>query len=282
MARSALLRAVENFPEELLSRICPAERAIMLLATSARVRGLLTRMQRRLPAVVSMVPTDSPQWNRIRWRCWFAGAADWNQLPINSLASELPRLQTRCSVVRIDLSSRGIKAQGAGRLARVLGQCSSLAELILCDNGIGAEGSCSLAQVLGQCSSLTKLDLSKNGIGGEGVKSLAEVLGQCSSLAKLNLGNNNIGSEGARSLAQELGQCSSLADLNLEVNDIGDEGAWSLGVVLGQCSSLHGYIFVRMQSQQKGRKSWRGCWGSAPRWPSWILQARLMMFQAGA
>ena len=159
MARSALLRAVENFPEELLSRICPAERAIMLLATSARVRGLLTRMQRRLPAVVRMVPTDSPQWNRIRWRCWLAGTADWNQLPINSLASELPRLQTRCSVVRIDLSSRGIKAQGAGRLARVLGQCSSLAELYLSCNNIGDEGATSLAGVLGQCSVLTTLDL---------------------------------------------------------------------------------------------------------------------------
>ena len=66
-----------------------------------------------------------------------------------------------------------IGAEGAGRLAGVLGQCFSLAELHLGGNGIGAEGAGRLAGVLGQCSSLAELDLERNGIGAEGVERLA-------------------------------------------------------------------------------------------------------------
>ena len=59
--------------------------------------------------------------------------------------------------------------EGAGRLAGVLGQCSSLATLNLRYNDIGAEGSTRLAGVLGQCSSLATLDLEGNDIGDEGI-----------------------------------------------------------------------------------------------------------------
>ena len=49
-APSALLWALEGLPEELWARgvLCPAERAVMLSATSKRARALLTRMQRRV------------------------------------------------------------------------------------------------------------------------------------------------------------------------------------------------------------------------------------------
>ena len=60
--------------------------------------------------------------------------------------------------------------EGAGSLTGMLGQCSSLATLILRYNGIGYEGAWSLSGVLGQCSSLTWLDLQDNDdIGVEGI-----------------------------------------------------------------------------------------------------------------
>ena len=59
---------------------------------------------------------------------------------MESVAGGLPRLLAWCSVVRLDLSSCEIGAEGAGILAGVLGQCSSLATLDLGDNGIGPEG----------------------------------------------------------------------------------------------------------------------------------------------
>ena len=63
-------------------------------------------------------------------------------------------------------------ADGAGRLAGVLGQCSSLATLDLPANGIGDEGAGRLAGVLGQCSSLAVLNLKYNGIGADGITML--------------------------------------------------------------------------------------------------------------
>jgi Ran GTPase-activating protein (RanGAP) involved in mRNA processing and transport len=60
----------------------------------------------------------------------------------------------------LDLDNNDIGAQGAGRLAAVLGQCASLAHLDLGNNDIIAEGAGRLAAVLGQCASLAHLDLS--------------------------------------------------------------------------------------------------------------------------
>jgi Ran GTPase-activating protein (RanGAP) involved in mRNA processing and transport len=54
----------------------------------------------------------------------------------------------------IDLSQAKIGAEGTGRLAAVLRQCSSLAHLDLCRNRIGDEGAGRLAAVLGPCASL--------------------------------------------------------------------------------------------------------------------------------
>ena len=56
-AACALFGALESLPEELWARgvLCPAGRAVMLGATSRRVRALLARMQRRVPAAVHVV-----------------------------------------------------------------------------------------------------------------------------------------------------------------------------------------------------------------------------------
>ena len=93
----------------------------------------------------------------------------------------------------MDLGQNEIGAEGAGRLAAVLGQCASLVHLDLAGNEIGAEGAGRLAAVLGQCASLAHLDLGWNEIGDEGAGRLALVLGQCASLAHLNLSENGRG-----------------------------------------------------------------------------------------
>ena len=56
-APCALFRALEILPRELWGGgvLCPAERTVMLGATSKRVRALLARLQWRVPAAVQVV-----------------------------------------------------------------------------------------------------------------------------------------------------------------------------------------------------------------------------------
>ena len=79
----ALIWAIENLPEELWARgmLCPAGRAVMLGATSKRVRALLARMQRGVPAAVHVV----------------RGAS------MDTVTEGLVGLQKWCQVVRLDL-----------------------------------------------------------------------------------------------------------------------------------------------------------------------------------
>ena len=112
--------AFENLPEDLLApgRLFPAQRVVMLAATSKRVRGLLGRLQRRVPLALQMRRRAS----------------------MESVASALPGMLAWCSVVRLDMSRCGIRAEGARTLAGVLGQCSSLATLNLAGNKIDDAG----------------------------------------------------------------------------------------------------------------------------------------------
>ena len=146
---SMLTWGLQTLPEDLWARsgMCPAERVVMLAATSKRVRGLLGRMQRRLPAAV-----------KVR-----KGAS------MEAVVGGLPGLLAWCSVVRLDASGLRMGAGGVRMLSGVLGQCSSLATLDLGENHIGDEGARSLAGVLGQCSSLATLDISCNEIEDEGI-----------------------------------------------------------------------------------------------------------------
>ena len=59
------------------------------------------------------------------------------------------------TLAHLNLGENGIGAEGAGRLAAVLGQCASLAHLDLGANGIGAEGAGRLAAVAKCCLLLT-------------------------------------------------------------------------------------------------------------------------------
>ena len=221
---SSLVKALESLPEDLWARgvLCPVDRVVMLGATSKRVRALLARLKRRVPAAAQVARDASMQ----------------------SVVEGLPGLIEWCQVVRLtverggDAGGAAIREDGARILAGVLGQCPSLTVLQLQGNRIGAEGARILGWVLRQCSSLAELNLRDNAIGAEGAGSLVQVLGQCSALAVLNLAENGIGVEGARALAGLLRQCSSLVELKLESNDFGDEGAGSLAEALGQCSAL--------------------------------------------
>ena len=275
---SSLVKALENLPEDMWARgvLCPVERVVMLGATSKRVRALLARLKRRVPAAAPVARDASMQSvveglpGLIEWcqvvrltveRGGDAGGAAIREDGARILAGALTVLQLQswrgpspCSSFRLtvlQLQGNRIGAEGARILGWALRQCSSLAELNLRDNAIGAEGAGSLVQVLGQCSALAVLNLAENGIGDEGARALAGLLRQCSSLVELKLESNDFGDEGAGSLAEALGQCSALAVLNLGYNGIGAEGARRLAGVLGHCSHL---AELRLQGNDLGHE----------------------------
>jgi Ran GTPase-activating protein (RanGAP) involved in mRNA processing and transport len=88
--------------------------------------------------------------------------------PVSMLERGVGKLQEWCRVTALDLSAIKIGGEGAGRLAAVLPECTSLAHLDLGWNGIGDEGAGRLAAVLPQCTSLAYLHLGYNDIGAEG------------------------------------------------------------------------------------------------------------------
>eukprot|EP00961_Rhodomonas_salina_P279650 3777614-Rhodomonas_salina.1 len=63
--------------------------------------------------------------------------------------------------------------EGAGRLARVLGECTALESLVLSENNIGDEGVGKLAAALAEWhgEALEQVDLPENNIGQEAAKS---------------------------------------------------------------------------------------------------------------
>ena len=126
---SSLTWALENLPEELMARggMFPAQSVVKLLATSKRVRRLLGRLQRRVPAAMHVKRHATAE----------------------SVASGLSRVLAWCSVVSLDFCNNRIGAEGVRILAGVIGQCSSLATLNMSCSGIRAEGARRLAGVLG-------------------------------------------------------------------------------------------------------------------------------------
>ena len=198
-SRCALFWALKRFPDDLWVRsgMIPAERTLMLGATSKRMRGLLAGLQRRVPVVVRVVHPDS----------------------VESMIRGLPVMMGWCNVVSLEVHCE-IGRRHVTRLARVLGQCSSLAELDLRNGGLNATGARSIAGALGACSALTKLGLSGARIGDAGARSLAGVLRNCTSLVRLDLSDNLIGDKGVEELCTALQHCPSLAKLYLSHNDI--------------------------------------------------------------
>ena len=156
-----LLSAMKDFPTELMQRMIPADRAIMLGMVSNEMRAAMGRVkpaarvkakkaaragaeqgpQSMMTSVgTSMMSARAPQTAVIE--------------PISMLERGLGKLQEWCRVTALDLSAIRIRGEGAGRLAAVLPECTSLAHLDLGNNGIGAEGAGRL-----QAAALPSLDL---------------------------------------------------------------------------------------------------------------------------
>ena len=116
--------------EELARRVMPAERAVMMRQVSKTVRTAMGRV--KPPAMIKVKKNQG----------------------MERVAEGLREMTRWARITAIDLADCEIKAEGAGRLAAVLGQCSSLAHLYLDSNGIEDEGAGRLDALAQQCPSL--------------------------------------------------------------------------------------------------------------------------------
>ena len=116
--------------EQLVWRVIPAKRAVMMQQVSKTVRRAMERV--KPPAIIKVQKKQG----------------------MERVAEGLREMTRWARITAIDLADCQIKAEGAGRLAAVLGQCPSLAHLNLRDNFIGAEGAGRLDAVAQQCPSL--------------------------------------------------------------------------------------------------------------------------------
>ena len=110
---SALVRALATMEEELAIRVIPEERSVMLLQVSKTMR---TAMQRVSPPAMIKVKKGQT-------------------FLTESVKTAMLDMMKWCRITAINLSNATIGAEGAGRLAAVLGQCASLAHLNLGDPG---------------------------------------------------------------------------------------------------------------------------------------------------
>ena len=117
--------------EELAVRLIPAGMTLMLLQVSKTMRTAMQRVSP--PAMIKVRRGQRPE----------------------SVKNAMLDMMKWCRITAIDLSNATIRAEGAERLAAVLGQCTSLAHLNFQGNGIGAEGVGRLVAVAERCPSLT-------------------------------------------------------------------------------------------------------------------------------
>ena len=171
----------ETAPNEVVEKIIPHGSAFLLRGVSKSMRGVVDRVKPKLAVEV---------------------------IDASNLGTIIENMQSRSRIKILHISGVVKTEQDVQQVQRALLHCASLAHLDLSCNSIGAEGAGRLAEVLGKCRSLAHLNLSFNSIGAEGAGRLAGVLGECGSLAHLDLRNNSIGAEGAGRLAEVLGQCA--------------------------------------------------------------------------
>ena len=155
---SALVRGLEELEEQLVWRVIPAKRAVMMQQVSKTLRRAMERV--KPPAMIKVKENQG----------------------MERVEKGLREMTRWARITAIDVADCEIKAAETRALAAVLGQCSSLAHLHLRFNSIGAEGAGRLAAALGQCPSLAHLDLGGNSIGAEGAGRLDALAQQCPSL----------------------------------------------------------------------------------------------------
>ena len=94
------------------------------------------------------------------------------------------------SIHELDISSNGIRYQGALALAGGLKLCTHLTILDVSHNDIQNSGACALAKALVHCTKLTKLKISHNRIEGIGIKALVKVVEYWPRLKELDVSDN--------------------------------------------------------------------------------------------
>ncbi|KAI2502489.1 hypothetical protein MHU86_11995 [Fragilaria crotonensis] len=136
----------------------------------------------------------------------------------------------RRSLVKIDLSQRGLRPSDAKLVKLALLQNANLSVLKLGYNQLGDEGVSLLANGVAMHRVLSSLDLGFNHIGDEGCAALAEALvwqsstsSSTSSLSTLYLAGNLISHQGAMALADAIRYCG-LKKLHLTGNSLGPDG----------------------------------------------------------
>ena len=145
------------------------------------------------------------------------------------------------SLESLDFGGNAIGNKGAALLAEGLqdGQCA-LQTLSLEHNQIEDDGAEKLARALGSCTSLTSLSLEWNAISGTGGKAFADALGG-SSLQSLNLGWNGLGDAGGEALGMALAaapQGAAARDIRLHHNRMSATAAVALAHSVGRLSLL--------------------------------------------
>eukprot|EP00961_Rhodomonas_salina_P144274 1942473-Rhodomonas_salina.1 len=79
------------------------------------------------------------------------------------------------ALIELDLSESQLRAEGASKLAELLGGLKTLSSLSLGRNELGAKGTARVCKVLGDCRKLALLDLGENAMGPDGAQRLAKV-----------------------------------------------------------------------------------------------------------
>ena len=170
-------------------------------------------------------------------------------------------------LVRLDMRSNGLSAQGLAMLADVLSRYDKLTDLDLSHNYVPGRSGCEvladcfaqltglerltvrhcglskcnmdmLAHQLERFTALACLDLGGNHVWGRSTKVLARALGTCTTLRELGLEDVKFGPYGMRHLAQSLVRCTGLERLNVAGNRIGQAGVGQLVRVVGRCKRL--------------------------------------------
>jgi len=148
-------------------------------------------------------------------------------------------LRLNTSITTINLRDSQLRDEGVGALADGLKQnkASKVRVLDLSSNGIGAAGAEKLAGLLSLSASLAKLDLSANKLGSSGTEALRGSLRDNGTLTALNLRDNDIDVAGATALATALRTNGALSTLWLGKNKVGDEGVIALVEALKESAS---------------------------------------------
>eukprot|EP00980_Cylindrotheca_fusiformis_P030276 scaffold24618_cov127-Cylindrotheca_fusiformis.AAC.9 len=147
-----------------------------------------------------------------------------------SVLQRLSEALLRRSLMKIDLSQRGLQPSDARLVKMALSQNANLTVLKLGYNNLGDSGVKTLAGGIAVHRSLVLLDLGFNNFGDEGAMPLATAMQQASNrfdggtLKTLYLAGNMIGEDGAFAMADFIRQGSQLSKLYMTGNRIGAEG----------------------------------------------------------